>query len=184
MLIDKIVGAITFKKGVYASVANDAAFTSNAWLIVMVVAVLNQLGSRAGIAGQGFFRWLISGVLLGIFAVGAFALTVFLVTWLAKAMFKANIQFEQAARALGLAYIWRVVGFIGILGFVPLLGCVLAPVRLIAGLAGLAADLFAIKESTNMEWTGTIVVAVIATVVSLAVLAIATLILSILRLIV
>lgn len=183
MLTDKIVGAITFKKGVYASVANDPAFTSNAWLIVMVAAVLNQLGSRAGNAG-GFFRWLISGVLLGVFAIGAFALVVFLVTWLAKVMFKANVPFEQAARALGLAYIWRVVGFIGILGFIPLMGCVLAPVRLVAGLAGLAADLFAIKESTNMEWTGTIVVAVIATVVSLAILAIATLILGILRLIV
>jgi hypothetical protein len=183
MLIDKIVGAITFKKGVYASVAADQAFTSNAWLIVVVAAVLNQFGSRASTIGNGFFRYFIGSVFLSAVAVGAFAVAVFLVARLSGAMFKANVTFEQAARALGLAYIWRVVGFIGILSVIPLLGCLTAPISILAWLAGLAADLFAVKESTNMEWTGTIVVAVIATVATWAILGIAALILGLFRLI-
>jgi hypothetical protein len=185
MLIDRVVDAIKFKKGVYAAVAADQAFTSNAWLIVMVVSVLNQLGNRAPGARDSVFRWLVSGVVLGVFGIGAFALAVYLVVWLAGVMFKANVKFEQAARALGLAYIWRLVGFIGIISAIsPLLGCLYAPISFIAGLAGLAADLFAIKESTNMDWTGSIVIAVIATVVSLAILGFATFVLTVIGLII
>jgi hypothetical protein len=180
MLVEKIVGAITFKKGVYASVAADQAFTSNAWLIVMVVSVLNQLGNRAPDASHSIFRWLVSGVVLGVFGIGAFALAVYLVVWLAGAMFKVNVKFEQVARALGLAYIWRLVGFLAIITAIsPFLGCLLGPIGFIAWLAGLAADLFAIKESTNMDWTGTIVIAIIATVVSLAILGFATFVFSV-----
>ena len=58
MLIDRIVGAFTFKKGVYASAANDATFTNSAWLIVMVAVLLSQVGSRAS-SSIGFFHWLL-----------------------------------------------------------------------------------------------------------------------------
>ena len=184
MLIDRVVDAIKFKKGVYAAVAADQAFTSNAWLIVMVVAVLNQLGTHAS-GAHSFFRWLISGVILGAFAIGAFALAVYLVVWLSGAMFKVDVKFEQVARALGLAYIWKLVGFLGIITVVsPILAFMLAPIQIVAGLAGLAADLFAVKESTNMDWTGTIVIAVIATVVSLAILAFVAFVLGIIGLII
>jgi hypothetical protein len=175
MLMDRIIGAFTFKKGVYSQTANDASFTNNAWLIVAVVAFLEQLGAHGGILSSKFIGWLISGIVLAVVSVGGFALSVFLIAYLANNMFKAHVQFEQLQRAMGLAYVWHVIGVVGVLGV--LLSCILSPITFLAGLAGLAANLFAIKETTNMDWTGTVVCAVLAWVIAFVVLLVAGIIL-------
>ena len=45
--MDRIIGAFTFRKGVYAEVEHDASFTTTAYIIVAIVAILNQLGANA-----------------------------------------------------------------------------------------------------------------------------------------
>ena len=57
MLMNRIIGAFTFRKGVYAEVESDTAFTQTAWLIVAVVAFLSALGSAAS-GGPSFVNWL------------------------------------------------------------------------------------------------------------------------------
>ena len=42
-LMDRIMGAFTFKREVYADVKKDTSFTPTAWGIVIVVQVVNQL---------------------------------------------------------------------------------------------------------------------------------------------
>ena len=59
MLTERIMGAFTFRKGIYAEVERDASFTSTAWILVAVVAFLNQLGANA--SGE-IFNWLVSAV--------------------------------------------------------------------------------------------------------------------------
>jgi len=60
---------------------------------------------------------------LGAIGLAAFGLACYLVAKLANSMFNANVQFEQLVRALGLAYIWRIIGVIGIIGVIPFLNC-------------------------------------------------------------
>jgi hypothetical protein len=180
MLMERIMGAITFKKGIYSQTANDANFTNTAWLIVLVVAVLNRLGAHGSIISTKFIGWLISGIILGALGVAAFALSAYLIVWLANTMFKASVKFEQLVRAMGLAYVWQVIGVVGVFGV--LLSCLLAPITFLAGLAGLAANLFAIKETTNMDWTGTVVCAVLAWVVTFVVFLVAASILAVIGL--
>ena len=38
MLMNRIIGAFTFRRGVYAEVEKDQAFTTTAWILVIVVA--------------------------------------------------------------------------------------------------------------------------------------------------
>jgi len=176
MLTDRIMGAITFKKGVYSEVANDPSFTPTAWLIVAVVQLLTQLGTRASLVHQssGFLRWIFGTIVYAALGVGGFALSAFLVSWAARQFFKANFSFEQAVRSLGLAHIWNVVGLLGIVAVISAaLLCVVSPITLIAGLAGLAATLIAIKEASGMDWTGTIVSILVVLVVTLVIAAIA-----------
>jgi hypothetical protein len=45
MLMNRIIGAFSFKREIFREVEQDTAFTSTAWLIVVVVSLLNQLGS-------------------------------------------------------------------------------------------------------------------------------------------
>jgi hypothetical protein len=168
MLQNRIIGAFMFRKGVYNEAAGDTTFTQTAWLIVVVIQILNQLGTKASMLANGnFFVWLVSGLVGAALGVGAFALTTFLIPIIARELFRANTTFEQMVRALGLAHVWNVVGLIGIFGAVPILACLLGPIGLLAALAGLAAYLIAIKETTGMDWAGTIVVVIAAAVIQM-----------------
>lgn len=172
-MLDKIMGAFTFRKGVYSSVANDPSFTSNAWLIVVVVQVLAAFGSRAALLQEGFFRWLIGAIVFAVIGVIGFAVSAFLVPLVANALFKTNTTFDQMQRSLGLAHVWRVFGLIGILAAISVaLVCILSPIGIIAGILGLVGYLFAIKETTGMDWVGTIVTVVVTLIIDLIVTAI------------
>ena len=111
MLMDRIIKAFTFKKEVYADVEQDSTFTSTAWLLVAVVAFLNQLGSSA-VPKLG--SRLLGAIVGTIFAVIGFAVGAWVINWVGRTFFKAEVTFEEVVRTLGLAYVWNVVGFIGI----------------------------------------------------------------------
>ncbi len=48
MLTNRIIGAFSFRREVYAEVEKDTTFTTTAWLLVIVFGFLNQLGSHVG----------------------------------------------------------------------------------------------------------------------------------------
>ncbi len=158
MLTDRIIGAFTFRSGVYREVEEDAAFTQTAWLLVIVVAFLNQLGAHA--SGRPL-RWLLGAVLGTVGAVIGFAVGSFIINWVGRAVFNAKVTFEELVRTLGLAYVWNVVGILGILGFSRALSCLLAPVRVIAWVLGLLSWFVAAKEALDLEWTPTIVTVIL-----------------------
>jgi branched-subunit amino acid transport protein AzlD len=156
-MIDRIIGAFTFKKEVYQEVENDTSFTPTAWMIVAVVAFISQLGANAALArvvGGGWFLGAISGTLI---AVLSFALGCFVISWAGKTIFNADVTFEEMVRTLGLAYVWNVIGFLGILGFAGrAFACVTGPIVLIAAIAGLVSWFIAAKEALDLEWPQTI----------------------------
>jgi hypothetical protein len=126
MLSDRIAGAFTFKREVFAEVENDPSFTSTAWLIVIVVGFLNQLGSHAG---QGATKWILGAVLGTVGVVIGFAVAAMVISIVGKSVFNAQVTFDELVRTLGLAYVWNVIGFIGVLaGFSSALSCLLWPV--------------------------------------------------------
>lgn len=179
MLMDRIIGAFTFRKGVYAEVEKDTSFTTTAWAIVAVTALINQISSffaaqSAGAAAADFLAEtdlagldvavspfsIISGTIL---AVVAFAVGCFVVAWVGKTMFKAEVTFEEVVRTMGLANVWGLVGLLGILfSFVPVLLCAVSPLLLAASLLSIAASAIAVKEALDLEWGQTIITIVVA----------------------
>jgi Yip1 domain len=154
MLMQRIIGAFTFRKGVYKDVEEDASFTGTAWLIVVVVALLSMLGA------SGFREaWLLATLIGTVANVVGFAIAAFVVAWAGKTFFQAEVDFNEMVRTLGLAYVWRVIGVIGILG--GFLSCLLAPVQFIAFIAGLVAWFIAAKEALDLEWGQTIITVII-----------------------
>jgi hypothetical protein len=175
-MMDRIIGAFTFRKGVYAEVARDPLFTTDAWIIVVVANFIAQLGSSAALltGSEGFFGYLVSVIVGTLMSLIGFVVSVFLVSWLARSMFKSTAGFDELQRAMGLANVWRVIGFLSILSAIsPALVCLLSPVTIIAGIAGLAAYLISIREATGMEWVGVIVTVFVAVIIQLIVTAIA-----------
>jgi hypothetical protein len=163
MLSDRIISAFTFRREVYKEVEGDTTFTQTAWLLVIVVAFFSQLGSRAA---DGLVGWLIGAVVGTVFAVIGFAVGAFIVNWVGRTVFDAEVTFEELVRTLGLAYVWNIVGVIGILGVLSdALACLLAPVTFIAWIAGLVSWFVAAKEALDLEWVQTIVTVIVGWVV-------------------
>ena len=159
MLTERIIGAFTFRKGVYAEVEKDTSFTQTAWIIVAVVAFLNQLGSNAS---GNLANWLVGAVVGTIFAVLGFAVAALVINWVGRTVFNADVTFEEMVRTLGLAYVWQVVGVFGILSaFSSALSCVLAPVMIVAAILLVVAWFIAAKEALDLEWGQTIITVIL-----------------------
>ena len=126
MLIDRIIGAFTFRRAVYAEVEEDTSFTTTAWLLVLLIGFLNQLGSQAS---TDLLDWLRAVVVGTIWSVVAFAVAAWVMNWVGRQLYNADVTFDEMVRTLGLAYVWNVVGVVGALSAVssflscPILTC-------------------------------------------------------------
>jgi hypothetical protein len=159
MLMQRIIGAFTFRKGVYGEVEEDTGFTTTAWIIVAVVAFLNQLGTTASRDIPG---WLLGAVVGTIFAVLGFAVGALVINWVGRAVFKAEVTFHELVRTLGLAYVWNLVGVLGILALIgDTLSCVLAPVMFIAWILMVIAWFVAAKEALDLDGVKTIITVIL-----------------------
>jgi hypothetical protein len=159
MLINRIIGAFTFRKGVYAEVEKDTSFTQTAWILVAVVAFLNRLGSYAS---SDLLSWLIGTIGGTLLAILGFAVGVLVISWLGRSLFQADVHFDELARTLGLAYVWQVIGFLGILAlFSEGLSCVLAPIQIAVAVFMIAAWIIAAQEALDLEWLQTIVTVIL-----------------------
>ncbi len=180
MLTDRIIGALTFRQGVYAEVENDPTFTTTAWTIVAVAAFLNQLGIRAQ---SNIFRWLIATIIGTVVFVVGFAIAVWVIDWIGREVFEAQVAFDELVRTLGLAFVWQAVGVLQMPGkFITAMNCLTVPVLIAAGFLGLAAWLIAVKEALDLEWVQTAITVVVGFVVLLVFYGIAGFIVGIFKL--
>jgi hypothetical protein len=169
MLMNRIMGAFTFKREVYADVEKDASFTPTAWALVAVTALLTQLGNYAQVStgAMDTQTWLISAVIGVAIALAAFAASAFVIAWLGKALFKADVSFQEMVRTLGLASVWGLLGIVGAVGaFVPMLLCALSPLLILAGILGFVSWLIAAKEALDLDWAQTAITVIAGWVVT------------------
>ena len=179
-MMDRIMKVFTFKQEVYGEVENDASFTQTAWMIVAVVAFLSQMGANASLVHVEGVSWVLGTISGTIFAVIGFAAGAFIISWAGKNFLNAEVTFEEMVRTLGLAYVWNIIGFLGIVSMVSSrLACVTGPISFIAGIAGLVSWFIAAKEALDLEWPQTIGTVVIGWVASIIIALIAGAILSV-----
>jgi len=171
MLTDRIIGAFTFRSGVYKEVEEDTTFTTTAWLLVIVIGFLAQLGSNAfwleTLASRDLINWLGATVVGTISVVIGFAVAAFIGNWVGSTIFKADVTFDELVRTMGLAYVWHIVGVLGVLSaFSPALDCLVFPAAIVAWIWGFIAWLVAVKEALDLEWVQTIVTVFLAWIVN------------------
>jgi hypothetical protein len=159
MLTNRIIGAFTFRKGVYAEVEQDDTFTGTAWILVIVVAFLNQLGSYAS---DDLFDWVIGAGIGWLTAVIGFAVAVAVINWVGKAIFNAEVTFNELVRTMGLASVWTAVGVLGVIAaFSTALSCLLGPIIVISWVALVVAWFVAVHEALDLGWGQTIITVIV-----------------------
>jgi hypothetical protein len=159
MLTERIIGALTFRRGVYAEVEADRTFTATAWILVLIFALLNQLGSYAS---QSFFDWFVSAGIGTLTAIAGFAIAAAVINWVGRGIYNAEVTFDELVRTMGLASIWTAVGVLGVIAaFSDALSCILGPVIVIAWIALVLAWFVAVHEALDLTWGKTIIAVII-----------------------
>jgi hypothetical protein len=159
MLTERIIGALTFRRGVYAEVEADKTFTATAWILVVIFALLNQLGSHAS---QSIFNWLVSTVIGVLTAIAGFAIAAAVINWVGRGRFSAEVTFDELVRTMGLASIWTAVGVLGVIAaFSDALSCILGPIIVISWVALVVAWFVAVHEALDLTWGKTIITVII-----------------------
>jgi hypothetical protein len=159
MLTERIIGALTFRRGVYAEVETDKTFTATAWILVVIFALLNQLGSHAS---QSIFDWSVGAGIGFLTAIAGFAIAAAVINWVGRRSFSAEVTFNELVRTMGLASIWTAVGVLGVIAaFSDALSCILGPVIVISWVALVIAWFVAVHEALDLTWGKTIVTVMI-----------------------
>lgn len=180
MLAERIIGAFTFRRQVYAEVERDTTFTMTAWLLVAVVAFLNQLGTHAS---TKVLEWLGSTVVGTIWSVIAFAVAAYIMSWMGRALFKADVTFEELVRTLGLAYVWNIVGVIGVLASLSdTLSCLFTPALVVGWVMLVVSWFVAAKEALDLDVVQTIVTVALGWLVFGLIMAVGSLVLNLIGL--
>jgi hypothetical protein len=155
MLVERIIGAFTFRRQVYADVERDTTFTMTAWLLVAAIAFLNQLFTRASTQVLSWLGGTIAGTIWSVFA---FAVAAYIMNWMGRALFKADVTFGELVRTLGLAYVWGIVGVIGVLaGLSNALTCLFVPALVVGWVMLVISWFVAAKEALDLDVVRTLI---------------------------
>jgi hypothetical protein len=180
MLTERIVGALTFRRGVYADVEADKAFTATAWVLVVIFALLNQLGSYAS---QSTFDWIVSTGIGLLTAIASFAVAAAVINWIGRRRFGSEVTFDKLVRTMGLASIWTAVGVLGIIAtFSKALAFILGPVIVVSWVALVVAWFVAVHEALDLTWGKTIITVIIGFIPWAIIMVLTGVVLSLLRL--
>jgi hypothetical protein len=137
----------------------DTTFTATAWILVVIFAVLNQLGSYAS---RSIFDWLVGTVIGVLTAIAGFCIAAAVINWVGRRIFSAEVTSDQLVRTMGLASIWTAVGVLGIIAtFSKALSCILGPVIVISWVALVVAWFVAVHEALDLTWGKTILTVMI-----------------------
>ena len=159
MLTERIIGALTFRRGVYADVEADRTFTASAWILVVIFALLNQLGSYAS---QSIFDWLVGAGIGVLTAIAGFAIAAAVINWVGRRRYSAEVTFNELVRTMGLASIWSAAGVLGVIAaFSKALSCILGPAIVISWVALVVAWFVAVHEALDLTWGKTITTVII-----------------------
>ena len=160
-MLDRLIRAVRLDPRLYREAAETEAYTTEAFLIVLVTAMFSAIGTAVAANRPlvAFITQAVNSVLVGwvVWAV---------VAYVVGAMFGGQSTVNELLRALGYATAPR---FIGLLGFIPCVGWLFV---LAAWLISLAAGVLAIREAMEFDtvkalitagigWVITVIIAII-----------------------
>lgn len=150
-LTDRIVGALRLDPATYEAVEQDRGATTQAGLIVVVAAIAGAIGG----AGDGW-NGIIAGILTTLLGWVVYSGLVYLVGTRFLATPTTSANWQEVARTLGFAYVplW-----LGIFGFIPVLGPILA---LVGAIWFVVASVIAIRHALDFSMGRAVGTALIA----------------------
>ncbi len=164
-MLDRIIRVFKLDREVFAEVEHDASATSQAAIIIAIVAALSVVGSIlqmlvSAIRGGGaraFGAALLGIVVTFVMAFVSWAIWSFVTYIVGTQLFKGEATFQEMLRVIGFASAPRM------LGIIPCIG------GLVGAIWALVASYFAIKEGLDLDDTGTIVTILVGGLITMVI---------------
>jgi hypothetical protein len=148
-IIDRSMGFLRLDDPTYEEVEHDASATTQAAVVVAVVALAAAIGGL-GEGGLGF----VAGFIVAIVSWVITSYAIFLIGTRLWPSTSTQADVGQLLRVVGFA---SVAGIVNVLGFIPVLGPILA---LVAGIWGIVMTVKGVKHALEMSTGRAIVTAV------------------------
>lgn len=162
-MVDRVMGVLRLDSNTFEEVEADTSATSQAAIIVVLVALLSGIGS--GVGADNFvlgFLGAAAGALLG-WVVWS-GVTYFIGTNL----FGGQADIGEMLRVIGFA---QAPGMLNVLGFIPVLGGIIA---LIAAIWSLIAGFIAIRQGLDIDNVKTLITVVLGWIAAAIVIGLLT----------
>lgn len=160
VMINRMIRAATLDVNFYEEVEADSSLTQEALMVVILVSVLNGIGSfLAGLIGGGIgsaLVGLIVGLVLGIVNYYIWAYVTYFV---GTNLFNGTADVGEMLRTLGYASAPRALGF---LVFIPCLGALAA---LVGAIWALVAGVIAVRQALDFDTTKAVLTVIIGWVI-------------------
>jgi hypothetical protein len=154
-LFDRMARAAKLDTDLYEEVERDTGATSQALLVVVIVAIATGIGGLLAGVTQGTTGGAITGFLVGIIAgVVGWGIWSFLTYFVGTKLLGGTADWGEMLRTIGFAYTPNVLG---IFAFVPLIGWLIV---LIGGIWALIAGVIAVRQALDFS-TGRAVLTVL-----------------------
>ena len=157
-LTSRLMRVLRFDASVYREIAADQGALPQALTIVVIAVILYSIPSF--VAGQGAAAGIVLvalGIIGGLIGFGLYSAVA---AFIAKTFFQGKTEFQEMARTLGFAYAWQAVG---ILGFIPILGGLIA---FVGWIGAVVSGLIALRESAEFDTVKALITVVIAAIVA------------------
>jgi Yip1 domain len=160
-IIERMMGVARLDVATYESIEHDTNATTQAAIVVVLAAIASGIGAL-GDGATGFFAGIIGGILGWI----VFAAATYLVGTKLLATAATEADLGQLLRTVGFAY---TPNLLNVLGWVPVLGAILA---FVAGIWVIVTTVIAVRQALEMSTLRAIATAIIAAILAGIVLAI------------
>ena len=150
-IVDRMIRASKGEVDLYEEVEHDPAATTEAVIVVAVVALAAGVGSAIGVASGGHTAGAIAGLIAGVIsAVIGWAVFAGVTYFIGKHLFNADVTWEEVLRTLGYANSPNVLT---IVAGIPVLGGIIA---VVVGLWALYLAFVAIRAALDISTAQTI----------------------------
>ncbi len=155
MLWERMIRAAKLDPTLYDEVEKDPNATSQALLVVLIVAVLSGIGGfRGGVMG------FVGGLVFAIIGWAVWSLVMF---WVGKTFFKGTATYGELLRCVGFA---NTPNALRLFAFLPVVGGLIA---LVASIWALVAMIIAVRQALDITTVNAVITAIIGAVIYLVV---------------
>lgn len=162
-MVDRIMGVLRLDANTFEEVEADQSATSQAAIVVVLVALLSGIGS--GIGADNFVLGFVGSALAALLGWVVWSAVTF---FIGTNLFDGQADIGEMLRVIGFA---QAPGALNVLGFIPILGGIIG---LVAAIWSLVAGFIAVRQGLDLDNTKTLITVVIGWFVAFILIAIIT----------